>query len=310
MKERGPTMTIEALRTPEERFALLPGFPWAPRYADDLAGYEGLRMAWVDEGPADADHVFLCLHGEPTWGYLYRKMMPVFLEAGHRVVVPDLFGFGRSDKPVDDATYTFDFHRNSLLRLMERLDLRRITLVCQDWGGILGLTLPVDMQERFERLILMNTALPIGESLSDGFAAWKGFAAAAPDIPVAGLVATDALAQNNLMDALAYDAPFPDARFKAGVRRFPQLVPVEPGMGGIEHTQRARDYFTNEWSGQSFMAIGMRDLVLGKPVMAELRGIIRGCPEPLQVPEAGHFVQEYGAPIARAALAHFSRQVP
>lgn len=188
-------MTIEALRTPEERFALLPGFPWAPRYADDLAGYEGLRMAWVDEGPADADRVFLCLHGEPTWGYLYRKMMPVFLEAGHRVVVPDLFGFGRSDKPVDDATYTFDFHRDSLLRLIERLDLRRITLVCQDWGGIIGLTLPMDMQERFDRLIVMNTALPIGEFVSDGFAGWKGFAAAAPDIPVAGLIATDALAQ-------------------------------------------------------------------------------------------------------------------
>ena len=232
-------------------------------------------------------------------------MIPVFLEAGHRVVVPDLFGFGRSDKPVDDATYTFDFHRNSLVGLVERLDLRGITLVCQDWGGILGLTLPVDMQERFERLILMNTALPIGESLSDGFAAWKGFAAAAPDIPVAGLVATDAQAQNNLMDALAYDAPFPDTRYKAGVRRFPQLVPVEPGMAGIEHTERARAYFRSEWSGESFMAIGMRDAVLGEAVMNELRGTIRGCPEPLKVPDAGHFVQEYGEPIARAALAHF-----
>ena len=299
-------MTIDALRTPEERFALLPGFPWEPRYADDLAGYEGLRMAWVDDGPADADHVFLCLHGEPTWGYLYRKMMPVFLEAGHRVVVPDFFGFGRSDKPVDDATYTIDFHRNSLLRLIERLDLRKITLVCQDWGGIIGLTLPMDMQERFERLIIMNTALPIGEFVSDGFAAWKGFAAAAPDIPVGGLIATDALAQNNLMDALAYDAPFPDARYKAGVRRFPQLVPVEPGMAGIEHCERARAYYRNEWSGKSFMAIGMRDAVLGEAVMNELRSIIRGCPEPLEIPDAGHFVQEYGEPVARAALAHFA----
>ena len=299
-------MTIEALRTPEERFTLLPGFPWEPRYTDDLAGYEGLRMAWVDEGPRDADHVFLCLHGEPTWGYLYRKMMPVFLEAGHRVVVPDFFGFGRSDKPVEDATYTIDFHRNSLLRLIEHLDLRKITLVCQDWGGIIGLTLPMDMPERFERLVIMNTALPIGEFVSDGFAAWKGFAAAAPDVPVAGLIATDALAQNNLMDALAYDAPFPDAGYKAGVRRFPQLVPVEPGMAGIEYMERARAYFRRDWSGKSFMAIGMRDAVLGEAVMQELRGIIRGCPEPIKVPDAGHFVQEYGEPIARAALAHFS----
>ena len=118
-------MSIEALRTPDERFALLPGYPYVPSYTDELAGYEGLRMAWVDEGPADAEHTFLCLHGEPTWGYLYRKMMPVFLEAGARVVVPALFGFGRSDKPVGDAVYRFDFHRDSLLRLVERLDRRR-----------------------------------------------------------------------------------------------------------------------------------------------------------------------------------------
>jgi hypothetical protein len=151
----------------------------------------------------------------------------------------------------------------------------------------------------------MNTALPTGASVSDGFAAWKGFAAAVHDIPVSGLVATDALGAMNLMDALAYDAPFPDARYKGGVRRFPQLVPVEPGMAGIEHTTRARAFLASEWSGESFMAIGMRDVVLGEAVMTELRSAIRGCPEPMRVPEAGHFVQEYGEPIARRALEHF-----
>ncbi len=298
-------MPIECLRTPDERFAVLPGYPYLPRYADDLPGYQGLRMAWVDEGPADADHTFLCLHGEPSWGYLYRKMMPVFLEAGARVVVPDLFGFGRSDKPVDDADYTFDFHRDSLLRLAERLALSNVTLVCQDWGGILGLSLPPDLPGVITRLIVMNTAMPVGEHVSDGFAGWKMFASIAPEIPVAGLIASDAQGDFNAMDALAYDAPFPDDRYKAGVRRFPQLVPVEPGMAGIEHGQRARRFWGEEFEGQSFMAVGLRDGVLGEPVMRELQGQIRGCPEPMLVPEAGHFVQEHGETIARAALAHF-----
>lgn len=298
-------MSIEALRTPDRRFSLLPGYPYTPRHFDDLPGYESLRMAYVDEGPPDAETVFLCLHGEPTWGYLYRKMLPVFTAAGHRVVVPDLYGFGRSDKPVDDAVYTFDFHRDSLLRFVERLDLHGIALVCQDWGGLLGLTLPMDLPDRFTRLLVMNTGIAIGEPLSDGFAAWKAFAAVAPEIPVAGLICSDALAATNAMDALAYDAPFPDDRYKAGVRRFPQLVPVEPDMDGVEHGLRARKFWSGDWAGESFMAVGLRDPVLGGDVMQELRAIIRGCPEPMELPEAGHFVQEYGEPIARCALDHF-----
>jgi haloalkane dehalogenase len=295
----------EALRTPDERFAFLPAYPYAPSYLEDLAGYEGLRLAYVDEGPRDAETTFLCLHGEPTWGYLYRKMMPSFSGAGHRVVVPDLYGFGRSDKPIEDAAYTLDFHRGSLIALIERLDLQNIALVCQDWGGILGLTLPMQMPERFTRLLVMNTGLPIGEPISDGFAAWKSFAATAPEVPVAGLIASDALGATNAMDAVAYDAPFPDNRFKAGVRRFPQIVPVEPGMQGIELMSKARAFFSDDWTGESFMAVGLRDAVLGESVMQELRGIIRGCPEPMLISEAGHFVQEYGEPVARAALAHF-----
>lgn len=298
-------MAIEALRTPDERFAILPAYPYAPRYLEDLAGYESLRLAYVDEGPRDAETVFLCLHGEPTWGYLYRKMLPVFTGAGHRVVVPDLFGFGRSDKPVDDGVYTFDFQRESLLRFVERLDLRGITLVCQDWGGLLGLTLPMDLPERFSRLLVMNTAIPIGEAISPGFAQWKTFAATVPEIPVAGMIATDAREAVNVLDALAYDAPFPSNRYKAGVRRFPQMVPVEPDMEGASHGRRARKFWSNDWAGESFMAVGTRDGVLGVPVMEELRGIIRGCPEPMLVEQAGHFVQEYGEPVARRALEHF-----
>ncbi|MEM9176840.1 MAG: haloalkane dehalogenase [Myxococcota bacterium] len=298
-------MAIEALRTPEERFAFLPAFPYAPNYVDDLPGYEGLRMAWIDEGPTDAETTFLCLHGEPSWSYLYRHMLKVFVDAGHRVVAPDLFGFGRSDKPVHDADYSIDFHRGSLLALIERLDLTNLTLVCQDWGGLLGLTLPMDTGERFTRLLVMNTAMPIGEFVSEGFLGWRTLAATAPDIPVAGLIASDVKGDFSPLDAIAYDAPYPDDRYKAGVRRFPQLVPVDPGMDGIDLFVRARAFWANEWRGESFMAIGLRDGVLGKDVMEDLRGMIKGCPEAMDVPEAGHFVQEYGGPIARAALAHF-----
>ena len=296
---------MKILRTPDERFSPLPFFPWQPRYADDLPGYQGLRMHYLDEGTRDAGEVFLCLHGEPTWAYLYRKMIPVFLEAGARAVAPDWFGFGRSDKPADDAVYTYSFHRESALRLIEQLDLRRITLVVQDWGGLLGLTLPMEQPERFRRLLVMNTALPIGEAVTPGFAAWKAFAAAYTDIPVAGLVALSSPGALNPYDAAAYDAPFPDQRYKAGVRRFPQLVAVEPGMEGAAYGQRARRFLAEKWSGESFMAIGLRDPVLGKPVMEELRRVIRGCPPPMEIPEAGHFVQEWGEPIARAALAAF-----
>ena len=296
---------MKLLRTPEERFAKLPFWSGAPRYVDDLPGYEGLRLHYLDEGPRDAREVFLCLHGEPTWAYLYRKMIAVFLAAGARVVAPDWFGFGRSDKPAEDPVYTFSFHRNTALRLIERLALRNVTLVCQDWGGVLGLTLPMDMPERFSRLLVMNTAIPIGTHVSDGFAAWKKFAVAHHDIPVAGLIALSSPGALNLYDAAAYDAPFPDASYKAGVRRFPQLVPVEPGLEGVAYGERARKFFANDWRGESFMAIGLRDPVLGKPVMEELRAAIRGCPPPLEIPEAGHFVQEWGEPVARRALAAF-----
>jgi haloalkane dehalogenase/tRNA(adenine34) deaminase len=177
---------MDALRTPDERFAALRGFPFSPHYVDALPA---LRMHYVDEGPRAAAHTFLCLHGQPTWAYLYRRMIPAFVAAGARVVAPDLYGFGRSDKPRDEAWYTFTRHRDSLAAFVGRLDLRGITLVCQDWGGILGLTLPMDMPERFARLVVMNTTLGTGDApLGEGFLAWRAWSNKSPDMDVAKLM--------------------------------------------------------------------------------------------------------------------------
>lgn len=297
-------MTLKALRTPDERFSGLPDWPYAPHYAEGLPGYEGLRVHYIDEGLRDARHTFLCLHGEPSWGYLYRKMIPVFLESGARVVAPDFLGFGRSDKPVEDAAYTFAFHRNLLLAFIERLNLSNLTLVVQDWGGLLGLTLPVAMPERIARLLIMNTAFPTGAEPSEGFLAWRDYVARTPDFDVGALFRRSDKTLT-AAEAAAYDAPFPTAEYKAGVRRFPQLVPVR-GEGADEEAmaigRAARDWWRDSFSGQSFMGIGAADPVLGPPIMTRLRKDIRGCPEPMMLPGVGHFVQEHGAPLARAAL--------
>ncbi|MHC4215906.1 MAG: haloalkane dehalogenase, partial [Planctomycetota bacterium] len=215
----------DVLRTPEERFDNLYGFSFSPNYLDDLKGYKDMRMHYVDEGPSDAKYVFLCLHGEPTWSYLYRKMIPVFTAGGHRAVAPDYFGFGRSDKPVSDDVYQFDFHRLSLMAFIESLDLNNIILVCQDWGGLLGLTLPMDLSGRISKLIVMNTALGTGDmTLSDGFVAWRNYVKDNPDFDVAGLLQR-ACPTLTAEECAAYDAPFPDVNYKAGVRRFPAMVP-------------------------------------------------------------------------------------
>jgi pimeloyl-ACP methyl ester carboxylesterase len=293
------------LRTPDSAFASLPGFPYAPRYLDPLPGFAGLRLHYVDEGPAGAGAVFLCLHGEPTWAYLYRRMIPVFARAGHRVVVPDLFGFGRSDKPAGDAAYTFDFHRRTLIALIEALDLRNVALVVQDWGGLLGLTLPMDMPDRITRLLVMNTALGTGDApLSEGFLAWRAWVASNPDLS-AGKLLGRACAHLTPEECAAYDAPYPDARYKGGVRRFPQLVPDHPDAPGAALSRRAREFLSTQWQGASFMAIGMQDPVLGPPVMRALHRHIRGCPPPMEVAAGGHFLQEWGEPVAANALAHF-----
>ncbi|MCX7171992.1 MAG: haloalkane dehalogenase [Proteobacteria bacterium] len=298
---------MENLRTPELCFRDLPGYPFEPNYLDDLNGFEGLRLHYLDEGPPDSEQVFLCLHGQPTWSYLYRKMIPHFVASGGRVVAPDLFGFGKSDKPAGEAFYTFSRHRDMLLAFVDRLDLQHITLVVQDWGGLLGLTLPVAGPRRYVRLIVMNTTLGTGDvELSKGFLQWRAYANTQPDLDVAKLMARSC-PQLSASEAAAYGAPFPDIRYKAGVRRFPRLVPESVDDDGAAISRAARDWWGSAWNGSSFMAIGATDPVLWLPVMKHLRSLIRGCPEPFIHPTAGHFVQEWGDEIAAKALAEFAR---
>ena len=292
----------QALRTPDQRFADLPGYAFSGRYIDDLKGYDRLRVHYLDEGPADAQRVFLCLHGQPTWSYLYRRMIPVFTEAGGRVVAPDLLGFGKSDKPADDAAYTFTFHREMLCQLVQRLDLRNIVLVVQDWGGLLGLTLPMQAPQRYAGLLIMNTAFATGDQpLGQGFLDWRAFSNKNPDMAVGKLLARSC-PHLTPAEAAAYDAPYPDATYKGGVRRFPNLVPEHPDAEGAALSREAREWFRTQWQGRSFMAVGMKDPVLGPSVMRYVRSQIRNCPPAFEVAEGGHFLQEWGGEVARAAL--------
>jgi pimeloyl-ACP methyl ester carboxylesterase len=290
---------VDALRTPDERFAGLPGYSWGPHYLD----HGGLRVHYLDEGPRDAGVTALCLHGNPSWSYLYRHMIPVFTAAGLRVVAPDLIGFGRSDKPVDPASHTFDLHRGMLLDFVERLDLKNVMLVVQDWGGIFGLTLPLVAAPRYTRLLVMNTGLPTGE-VTEGFRQWRAYSNSQPDLPVGKLIRRGKPTMSEA-EAAAYDAPFPDASYKAALRAFPNLVPDGHDAPGAATGREALAFWRERWAGQSFMAIGMQDPVLGPPAMQSLRKAIRNCPPPMEVAEGGHFLQEWGGPIADAALRHF-----
>ena len=290
---------MQALRTPDSRFVGLPGFDHPPHYSE----YAGLRVHHLDTGPADATATVLCLHGNPSWSYLYRHMIPVFTQAGLRVVAPDLLGFGRSDKPVAEADHSFELHRNMLLDFVERLDLKNIMLVCQDWGGIFGLTLPMAMPERFTRLLAMNTGLGTGQ-LTEGFRQWRAYSNSQSDLAV-GKLLQRGKRELSAAEVAAYDAPFPDASYKAALRAFPNLVPDGEDAPGAAISRQALAFWREQWQGESFMAIGMQDPVLGPPAMNWLRQHIRNCPPPLEVAEGGHFVQEWGGPIAQAALTHF-----
>ncbi len=290
---------IEALRTPDERFENLPGYDFKPHYLEHA---NGLRMHYLDEG-RHGGKTFLCLHGQPTWSYLYRQMIPMLVQAGHRVVAPDLFGFGKSDKPREDAVYTFDFHRDSLIALIRALNLQNTVLVCQDWGGLLGLTIPHKMPERFSGLLVMNTSLATGDApLTQGFLDWRAWNNKNPDMAV-GKLMQRSCPQLSPAEAAAYDAPYPDLHYKGGVRRFPNLVPDNPDAPGTETSRKARDFWRNEWQGNSAMVIGMADPVLGAPVMQALHKQIRNCPAPIEVAEAGHFVQEWAPLFTTQALA-------
>lgn len=220
---------MKVLRTPDERFANLPGHPFAPHYVEIPSGAGGtLRVHFVDEGPRAADPVLL-LHGEPSWSYLYRKMIPGIVAAGHRAVAPDLVGFGRSDKPAERGDYTYQRHVDWLRAFVEALDLHRITLFCQDWGGLLGLRLVAEHPERFSRVVAANTFLPTGDTpAGPAFLAWREFSQKVPEFPTGRILQGATVTELPPEVVAAYDAPFPDETYKSGARQFPLLVPISP----------------------------------------------------------------------------------
>jgi tRNA(adenine34) deaminase len=232
-------------------------------------------------------------------------MIPTFLASGGRVVAPDLPGFGKSDKPKKDASHSFSWHRQVLLEFVERLDLRNVVLVVQDWGGLLGLTLPMAAADRYKGLLVMNTTLGTGDApLSPGFLAWRDMCAKNPEFDVARLFARGN-PQMSAAECAAYNAPFPDRGHRAALRAFPPMVPEFADSDGAAVSREARDFWRGRWSGQTFMAVGAQDPVLGLPVMQGLQGLIRNCPPPLVLEQAGHFVQEHGEAVAHAAVGYF-----
>ena len=232
---------MESLRTPDERFAGLPGYPFAPHYAEVPDGEGGrLRVHYVDEGPSDG-RVVLLLHGEPSWSYLYRTMIPVLTAAGFRAIAPDLVGFGRSDKPAKRSDYTYQRHVDWMRGLvLDELGLGEITLVCQDWGGLIGLRLVGEHPDRFARAVAANTFLPTGDrNLGDAFFAWQRFSQEVEEFPVGAIVNGGCTSDLPPEVIAAYDAPFPDESYKEGARQFPMLVPSRPDDPAAEPNRRA-----------------------------------------------------------------------
>ena len=278
---------MEILRTPEERFESIPDFPWEPKYRQ----WEGMRLAHIDEG--DGEPVLL-VHGEPTWGFLWRKVMEPLLETGYRCIVPDLPGFGRSDKPVDDTWYTYDRHTAALVSLIEELDLTGMTLVCHDWGGPIGLrAASIEVPERFSRLVAMDTGLFTGyQKMSDNWNHFRDFISSHRDVridmPIRGGCATE------LSDEIvaAYEAPFPDADHKAGVRTFPPMIPVTPEDPGVATGQAAARFLTND-DRPSLLFWADSDPALPLDPVGRTVQMLFPMAEPLTLIEnAGHFLQE------------------
>lgn len=293
-------MSDEILRTPDDRFLGLPRFPWEPRYTD----VAGIRVARIDEGPADAP-VALLLHGEPSWSFLYRKMIDPLLAAGFRVVAPDLVGFGRSDKPADPRAYTYQAHVDWMKGLLRALDLRDVTLFCQDWGGLIGLRLAAEEGERFARACAANTYLPTGdERVPRAFHLWKTFALHSPLFPI-GRIVSSGCARGMLADVrAAYDAPFPTERHKAGARVFPKLVPVRPDDPASEANRAAWEALAR-WEKPFLTLFGRNDPITRgaeKRLQERIPGAA-GQPH-AQLAGAGHFLQEdVGAELAARLIA-------
>ncbi|MBS0409304.1 MAG: haloalkane dehalogenase [Proteobacteria bacterium] len=230
---------MDVLRTPDERFKGLADWPFAPRYltVKDADGTD-LRLHYVDEGPRDGA-VVLLMHGEPSWAYLYRRIIPALVAKGHRAIAPDLIGFGRSDKPARRTDYTYERHVDWMSQWLNALDLRDITLFCQDWGGLIGLRLVAAFPERFAGVIAGNTGLPVGTGLTEGFQAWLAFSQSVPQMPIGMLLNGGSKRELSPAEIAAYDAPFPDETYKEGARQFPTLVPVTPEHASVAENKAA-----------------------------------------------------------------------
>lgn len=287
---------MKTIRTPESRFESVPDFPFTPRFTE----VEGLRIHYIDEGPREGP-VVLMLHGEPTWSYLYRKLIPVFADAGCRALAPDLVGFGRSDKPVRRADYSYARHVAWMKGWLECLDLRDVTLVGQDWGSLIGLRLAVENDERFARIVMANGALPTGdESLPAAFRVWRFFSQYSPWFPIGRIVQVGSRRRLSREEMAAYDAPFPSGRYKAGARAFPALVPASVNDPATEANRAAWKRLEN-WH-KPFLCL----YATGDPIMRGMYQVFRdrvpGCAgQPHEMLKgAGHFIQEdRGEDLAR-----------
>ncbi|HEY2776156.1 MAG TPA: haloalkane dehalogenase [Candidatus Binatia bacterium] len=285
---------MNILRTPDDRFTNLAGYPFAPHYADVASGDGGkLRMHYVDEGPPAAAPVLL-LHGEPSWSYLYRKMIPPLVSAGHRCVAPDLVGFGKSDKPADRSSYTYQSHVDWLRELVvDRLDLKHVTLVCQDWGGLLGLRLAAEHADRFDRIVAANTFLPTGDaSPGEAFFAWRKFSQEVPVFPTSRILQGATVTELSDEVLRAYDAPYPDESFKAGARQFPTLVPATPQDPANGPNRRAWEVF-DRWTKPFLTAFSDSDPITAggdRGFQQRIPGC-KGQPH-TTIKGGGHFLQE------------------
>jgi haloalkane dehalogenase len=294
-----------ALRTPDERFVNLPDYPFSPNYVmvDDTEGGE-LRLHYVDEGARNAP-VVLMLHGEPTWSYLYRKMIPIIVKAGYRVIAPDLIGFGRSDKPSQRTDYTYQRHVDWIRELLTQLELKNMTLVCQDWGGLIGLRLVGEHPDRFARVVAANTMLPTGDHpLGDAFFKWQKLSQTIP-VFATGNIIQDGCAIPMQPEVLAaYDAPFPDETFKEGARQFPMLVPAFPDDPAAPANRKAWETLM-AFKKPFLTAFSDKDPITSaaSPV---LRKLIPGCEGQAHttIENGGHFLQEdQGEKLAEVVVA-------
>jgi haloalkane dehalogenase len=289
------------LRTPDSRFHGLPGWAYDPHYVE----VDGLRVHYVDEGPRGAAPVLL-LHGEPTWSFLYRKMFPVLVAAGHRVVAPDLVGFGRSDKPDARTDYTYQRHVDWMTGVITALDLQDTTLFCQDWGGLIGLRLVAENHARFSRVVVSNTGLPTGdEQVPEAFASWQAYSQSVPEFPVGRIVERGCTRGMPDDVRAAYDAPFPDETYKAGARQFPMLVPTRPDDPASDANRRA--WLALERFEKPFLtAFGDSDPITRGADRVFQKRVPGASGQPhVRLLRAGHFVQEDVGEEAAGVVADF-----